>query len=35
MGTFYSGSFLYFWDGGENALMSIQWEDTPVLYIVP
>ena len=35
MGTFYSGYFSYTWDGSGTIWMNIQWEDTPVLYIVP
>ena len=34
MGTCYLGSFSYSSDGGGNIWMSIQWEDTPVQYIV-
>lgn len=34
MGMCYLGSFSYFSDGGESIWMNIQWEDTPVQYIV-
>ena len=34
MGTCYSGYFSYSSDGVGNIWMDIQWEDTPVLYIV-
>jgi len=33
--VYYSGYFSYSWDGEDSIWMTMEWEDTPVLYIVP